>query len=185
MTDIRSDTMAAPLPNTTAGPAPDPATALARAQELLHREAYYADRGRWQDWLELYLADATFWVPAWQSENQLVSDPLTEVSILYADSRRELEHRIWRFTSGESAASTPLPRTSHLVGNVLVHAAHAGALRVSASWQSHSYRAGESYLYGGWYEYDLADHAGQLRIRAKTVVLINDRVDGYVDLYHL
>lgn len=172
-------------------------SALTRAQELLAREAYLADRGRWQDWLDLYLPDATFWVPAWQSENRLVTDPLTEVSILYADSRRELEHRIWRFTSGESAASTPLPRTSHLITNVLVHQQRADGLDVSATWLSHAYRAGESYVYSGWYEYDLvyagagagpdtgADTGGALRIRAKKVVLINDRVDGYVDLYHL
>lgn len=159
--------------------------AVFRAEQLLRREAFYADRGRWQDWLSLYTQDATYWVPAWQSENQLVTDPLTEVSIIYADSRRELEHRIWRFTSGESAASTPLPRTNHLIQNVLIQEEHADGLKVSANWLSQSYRGAEQYFYGGYYEYDLVHQMDELKIRAKKVVLINDRVDGYVDLYHL
>ena len=156
-----------------------------RAEQLLRREAFYADHGRWRDWLALYLENATYWVPAWQAENQLVTDPLTEVSILYADSRRELEHRIWRFTSGESAASTPLPRTNHLIQNVLVQEQRPDGMKVSANWLSQSYRGGEQYFYGGYYEYDLVNAGDDLKIRAKKIVLINDRVDGYVDLYHL
>ncbi|MDD3651666.1 aromatic-ring-hydroxylating dioxygenase subunit beta [Immundisolibacter sp.] len=155
------------------------------AEQLLRREAWCADHGRWQDWLALYEPDAVYWVPAWQSETELVSDPLTEVSIIYIDSRRELEHRIWRFTSGESAASTPLPRTNHLIQNVLVQERRADGMRVSANWLSHSYRAGEQYLYGGYYDYDLVQRGEELKIRAKKITLINDRVDGYVDLYHL
>jgi 3-phenylpropionate/cinnamic acid dioxygenase small subunit len=42
------------------------------------------------------------------------------VSILYMSSRKALEHRIWRFASGESRASYPLPRGSHIVGNVRI-----------------------------------------------------------------
>lgn len=158
---------------------------LYRVELLLRREAYYADHGRWDDWLRLYAEDAVFWVPAWQSESELVSDPETEVSIIYSDSRRELEHRIWRFTSGESAASTPLPRTNHLIQNVLIQDCSAEQLTVSANWLSQSYRAGSQYLYGGYYEYLLVPRDGELLIQRKTVVLINDCVDGYVDLYHL
>ncbi len=158
---------------------------LHRVEQLLRREAYYADRGLWNDWLDLYTEDAVFWVPAWASETELVTDPETEVSIIYSDSRRELEHRIWRFTSGESAASTPLPRTNHLVQNVLIQDRADATLRVSANWLSQSYRAGEQYLYGGYYEYGLVEQADALKIQRKKVVLINDCVDGYVDLYHL
>ena len=163
----------------------DDRAALYRAELLLRREAYCADQRLWDDWLNLYTEDAVFWVPAWASESELVTDPETEVSIIYSDSRRELEHRIWRFTSGESAASTPLPRTNHLIQNVLVHERAQARWRVSANWLSQSYRAGEQYLYGGYYEYQLVEQADALKIQRKKVVLINDRVDGYVDLYHL
>lgn len=157
----------------------------ARVNRLLFLEAYYADQRRWQEWLQLYTEDALFWVPAWQSEDLLVTDPQTEVSIIYMDSRREMEYRISRFMSGESAASTPLPRTNHLVHNILVQGVDAEGIRVTANWLSQSYRAGEQYFYGGYYEHLLVEIDGQLRIRRKKVVLINDRVDGYVDLYHL
>ena len=57
---------------------------------------------------------------------------------------------------------------------------------VHANWLTQSYRAGEQYVYGGYYEYSLVRRDGrELAIRAKKVILINDRVDGYVDLYHL
>ena len=156
-----------------------------RAEQLLRREAFYADHGRWRDWLALYLENATYWVPAWQSETQLVTDPLTEVSILYADSRRELEHRIWRFTSGESPASYPLPRTNHLVSNVRVLSETADTVVAASNWLTQCYRNKEQFFYGGYYEHTLVRTADGFKIRSKKVVLLNDVVLGYVDVYHL
>jgi len=89
------------------------------AADLLYREALYLDERRWDDWLALYDEAAEFWVPAWKSEDQPTDDPSSEVSLVYAARRSELEDRVWRVRSGQSIASTPLPRTAHIVTNVL------------------------------------------------------------------
>ena len=38
------------------------------AEELLYREALLLDRGEWDEWLDLYLPDALFWMPSWRDE---------------------------------------------------------------------------------------------------------------------
>ena len=35
------------------------------ARDFLYREARYLDDKQWDEWLELYASDATFWMPAW------------------------------------------------------------------------------------------------------------------------
>ncbi len=89
------------------------------AADLLYREALALDERRWDDWLALYDEAAEFWVPAWKSEDQPTDDPSSEVSLVYAARRSELEDRVWRVRSGQSIASSPLPRTAHIVTNVL------------------------------------------------------------------
>ena len=42
---------------------------LAQCTDLLYREAAYLDERRWAEWLELYTADAEFWVPAWDEDD--------------------------------------------------------------------------------------------------------------------
>ena len=65
----------------------------------------------WDDWLALYTEDAEFWVPTWRDEHQLTEDPARELSFIYLQGRALLAERVFRITSGRSAASTPLPRT--------------------------------------------------------------------------
>lgn len=45
------------------------------ARDFLYREARYLDDKDWDSWLELYAADATFWMPAWDDEDKLTEDP--------------------------------------------------------------------------------------------------------------
>ncbi|MBV1960934.1 MAG: hypothetical protein KUG52_03015, partial [Immundisolibacteraceae bacterium] len=78
------------------------ATLQAEVEQFIYSEAAMVDQGRWQQWLELYTEEMVYWAPSWVNENELTSDPEAEVSIIYMNSRKELEHRIWRFTSGES-----------------------------------------------------------------------------------
>ena len=100
------------------------AAALAIATDILYREARALDERRWDDWLALYDEAAEFWVPAWKSESDPTDDPMTEVSLFYTSTRSELEDRVWRVRSGKSIASTPLPRTAHVVANVMVVPTH-------------------------------------------------------------
>ncbi len=60
-----------------------PAELLAAGSELLYREGYYLDRQQWQDWLALYTEDCVLWAPSWVGEHAQITDPQTEISLLY------------------------------------------------------------------------------------------------------
>jgi len=154
-------------------------------EQFIYREAAMVDQARWQEWLEMYTEDMTYWAPSWVNENELTSDPEAEVSIIYMNNRRELEHRIWRFTSGESPASYPLPRTNHMVSNVAITDVSDDQVTVSSNWMSQTYRDKEQLIYGGFYEHTLVREDGEFKISYKKVVLLNDVVVGFVDVYHL
>lgn len=154
-------------------------------EQFLYREAYLVDQARWQEWLELYTEDMTYWAPSWVNENELTTDPEAEVSIIYMNNRKELEHRIWRFTSGDSPASYPLPRTNHMVSNVAIQQVDDQRIVATSNWMSQIYRDKEQLIYGGYYQHTLVRDQGELKISNKKVVLLNDVVVGFVDVYHL
>jgi 3-phenylpropionate/cinnamic acid dioxygenase small subunit len=154
-------------------------------KDLLVREAACLDERRWDDWLALYLPDCRYWLMAWDSEHELATDPKADVSLIYYDSRRGLEDRVVRIRSGLSAASTPLPRTWHWVGNLILDASHPGELTVHAKWQTRSFRNRHTDTYYGTYEYQLRRTEGAWRIASKRIVLLNDVVYTVLDVYNV
>jgi 3-phenylpropionate/cinnamic acid dioxygenase small subunit len=115
------------------------AGSLAAGIELVHREARFLDEQRWDEWLALYLEDCEYWMPAWKADGTLTGNPKTELSHIYYASRAGLEDRVVRIRSGKSAASTPMPRTAHVVGSVLALESPDDRLRLSSTWVCHVY----------------------------------------------
>jgi len=157
------------------------------AAELLYREALLLDRGEWDAWLELYLPDALFWMPAWRDETSPTEDPDRELSLIYYRGRRSLEDRVWRARSGLSIASAPRPRVVHAVTNVLVTAGAGAAeeAQTTASFTVHlrDVRAERSHVFFGRYEHDLRRVDGSWRIAAKKILLLNDVIPTVIDFY--
>jgi 3-phenylpropionate/cinnamic acid dioxygenase small subunit len=151
---------------------------LHEAADLLYREAACLDERRWDDWIALFTGDCEFWIPAWKNEDELTTDPSREISLVYHAGRTRLEERVSRVRSGQSAASTPLPRTVHCLSNVQVTGE-----AVHANWQCHSYRFNETETLYGRYEYALTAVDGQWRIRRKKIVLVNDVINTVLDFY--
>lgn len=150
---------------------------------LLHREARYLDRRDWDAWLDLYTEDAEFWIPMWDSEHELTSDPQSELSLMYYPDRSGLEDRVFRLRTDASSASKPLPRTCHLITNIEVEATPGGA-EVLANWQTVSYRHKKTYSFTGYYEYGLVrGPRGQWCIARKKIVVINDLILDILDFY--
>src|SRR5262245_37949927 len=149
--------------------------------DLLYREARLLDERRWDDWLDLYLPDAEYWIPAWHDDAP-TTNPRAEVSLVYYPSREGLEDRVWRITSGLSAASTPLPRTCHLVSNI--HLGDVGGVRaqVHASFLVHVYTPARTNTFFGRYEYELIE-GDALKIKKKKVILVNDVIPSVLDVY--
>lgn len=159
------------------------------AEDLIFREARLLDEKKWQEWLALYAEDALFWMPSWAGEYETTSDPELELNLIYLKGRAHLEDRVFRLETGESFASVPMARTAHVVGGVCIDSAmgdeNAGEIRARASWIVHSYGIHGGITRGGWYEYTLRRSGVTLRIARKKITMIDDKLVGPVDIFHV
>lgn len=153
--------------------------------DLLAREALFLDEQRWRDWLALYTEDAVYFVPAWQSESKLTNDPAKHLSLIYSPTRASLEERVFRIESEDSFASLPVDRTAHLTTNILVTGGDADTVEVAATWLVHAWGARGETTRGGRYKYTLRRVDSALRIAHKVTVMIDEKLQGTVDVYHL
>ena len=159
---------------------------LAAGEEILQREGIFLDEQRWNEWLDLFAPDCEYWVPTWLGEGTLATDPQREMSHIYYANRQGLEDRIVRIRTGRSPASTPMPRTAHLVTAVLALEPPAPErLRLRSTWSSHVFfpRARASYTFFGYAHYELVQRDTRWVIQRKKVVLQNDYIPTMLDVY--
>lgn len=144
-------------------------------EKLIFAEARCLDDRRFEDWLALYTADATYWIPSWKSQTETVDDTGRELSYLYLD-HAAMEDYVVRMQSGTAIVADPPLRTTRLITNLLIDEGAADI--VSTSWMLHTFRRNENEIFSGSGEYRLRREDGALRIAAKKVVVINDPVSS-------
>lgn len=158
-------------------------------QDLLFREAIMLDDKQWQAWLALYTQDAVFWMPSWASEYETTTDPELELNLIYLKGFAAIEDRVFRVETGDSFASTPMDRTAHLVSNVVVTGVQGDGesrnVSARASWMVHSYGPHGGLTRGGSYEYLLRAQSEGMKIARKKIVMIDDKLVGAVDFFHV
>lgn len=159
------------------------------ASDILNRLGTALDDRAWDAWLDLYHADAVYWVPAWRDEDTETSDPDREISQIYHDRRAGLEERILRVRSGQSVTALPLPRTTHFTSNiaasVAVDDAHTINARASAMVHVYQPRSGSQYVNFGYYELAVTRIDGAWRLARHVIHLKNDCVPALIDFYTL
>ena len=159
---------------------------LNKIENLIFLEADLLDQKQWQNWLDLYTSDCVIWVPSWDSEEQLVEDPELSVNMMYLVGKHALEARVHRITSVDAYASLPLSRTMHSVTNIRLLEETPTILKVSAKWTVLCLdpRRGKIWR-GGWYDYSFEKCQKGLQIQAKKITLMEDVIDGTIDIYQL
>jgi 3-phenylpropionate/cinnamic acid dioxygenase small subunit len=161
---------------------------LAAGVELLSREACYLDEKRWDEWIALFAKDCEYWVPTWTAEGNLTANPQTELSLMYFAGRGGLEDRIVRIRSGRSPAALPLPRTTHVVSNILpLEPPQDRRIRLRSSWACHAFfpLMDVNHTFFGRAEYELARRDEGWVIAKKKTILENDRIPLPIDIYCL
>lgn len=155
-------------------------------RDLLYLEADLLDRCQWPEWVDLYTDDCIYWVPSWATEDELTDDPELEVNMIYLTGKPALEARIYRIESGQSYATAPISRTSHLVDTVRVVKDENDTVEASAKWMTLSAdpRWGKQ-IRGGWYEYVLHRDNSALKIARKKIVLLEHVIDGAIDIHQI
>jgi len=139
--------------------------------EFLHREARLADEARYGEWLALWTDDAVYWVPATTDPD---ADPEKHLSHVY-DNRSRLGTRVKMLQSGFRYSQEPASSMRRLISNIEIRREGddvvaesnflLGELAVQAKHEMH--------WWIGRTTHRLRRIDGELRMRAKKVVLIN------------
>jgi len=89
--------------------------------------------------------------------------------------------------AGQSIASTPLPRTTHTVHNILVEDVTADSMTVLSTWTAHCFfhKLNASEVFFGDYRHSLRKAADGWKIARKYIVLKNDYVPTMLDIYNI
>jgi 3-phenylpropionate/cinnamic acid dioxygenase small subunit len=148
-------------------------------EDFLYHEARLLDTQRYEEWLQLFTEDATYWVPLEQGQK----DPHETSSIIH-DDRTLLELRVKQARHPRAHARQPLARTVHQVGNVMVEEA-VDEVKVSSTLQLVEFRNERQRLYGALVEHRLRRVNGSLKIAHKRVDLVNSEgeLDGIAILF--
>jgi benzoate/toluate 1,2-dioxygenase beta subunit len=154
-------------------------------QVFLFREAACLDDKRWDDWLDFYDEKVEFWMPAWDDEDELTTNPNTEISLIYYPNRDGLEDRVFRIKTERSSASMPEPRTVHMISNVEILEESDTELQVRFNWNTLSYRYKTVDTFFGCSFYTLKKTDDRLSITQKKVILKNDYIRQVIDIYHI
>ncbi|RVU21035.1 benzoate 1,2-dioxygenase small subunit [Methylobacterium oryzihabitans] len=159
---------------------------LEQVQQFLYREARFLDDRDFDAWLALYAPDVEFWMPSWDDDDQLVTDPQRDVSLIYYDNRGGLEDRVFRIrTERSSATSLPEPRTSHNISNVEILEQDETSCRLRFNWLTFNYRYKTVDTHFGTSFYTLDTGGETPLIKKKKVVLKNDYIHHVIDVYHI
>ena len=137
---------------------------------LIHEVGLLDDR-RFEDWIELFTEDGTYWAPAKLDQD----DPWEHVSLFF-DDRELMTTRLARLRHPRVYAQIPHSRTSHTIGNVTVEPPKPGAdaYDVSARFAMLDYRPGHGQRsFGGRYEYRLVREGDSFLIASKKATLLN------------
>ena len=158
---------------------------IEKISQFLFQEARFLDDEQWDDWIECYAPSASFWMPAWDDDDQLTTDPQSEISLIYYPDRQGLEDRVFRIKTERSSATMPDTRTSHNINNIEVVERDGDKVTVRFNWNTLSFRYKTSYSYFGMSRYEIDFSGEQPKILSKYVVLKNDYINQVIDIYHL
>ncbi len=156
------------------------------ACQFLYREARFLDDKQWDEWLALYAPEVEFWMPSWDDDDKLVTDPMREVSLIYYPHKGGLEDRVFRIrTERSSATSLPEPRTGHNISNVEILEQDGATCKLRFNWFTLNFRYKTVDTYFGTSNYTLNIAGSTPLITKKTVVLKNDYIHHVIDIYHI
>ena len=155
-------------------------------RRFLYREARYLDDREFEKWLECYHPDVEFWMPAWDLDDELTTDPHSEISLIYYANRGGLEDRVFRIRTDRSAAtSIPEPRTGHNITNVEILEQRGDLVDLRFNWFTLYFRYDHVDTYFGTSFYTVDFSGEQPLITKKKVVLKNDYIHHVIDVYHI
>ena len=154
--------------------------AIRDLEQFLFHEARLLDQQRYEEWLDLYTEDATYWVPLEQGQASAADTS----SIIY-DDKTLLGLRVRQARHPRAHARLPLARTVHQVGNVMLLEQADGTARLASTLQVIEFRAERQRIWGATVEHRLRRTPAGWKIAHKRVDLVNSEseLDGITILF--
>lgn len=149
-------------------------------EQFLYHEARLLDTHQLEAWLELFTADAVYWVPLEREQR----DAQHTSSLIY-DDRTLLGLRVQQACHPRAHARLPLARTVHQVSNVSIIEEAGDELKVASTLALIEWRNEKQRLWGALVEHRLRRANGSFRIAHKRVELVNSEgeLDGIAILF--
>jgi len=150
-------------------------------EDFMFLEAELLDEWRLKEWLGLFTADASYFVPA----TDVPPNASPDTALFYvADDRFRLEQRVERLLKRTAHAEFPRSKTRHLVSNVRIRKRSDTELDVGAAVVTYRTKAGLTETYIGSYRNRLVMTPEGLRILEKRCILDMDglRPNGRISI---
>ncbi|MEO8723044.1 MAG: aromatic-ring-hydroxylating dioxygenase subunit beta [Sphingobium sp.] len=150
------------------GRAAHPVRSRADYEDFLFNEAALLDEWRLDEWFALFAPGATYEVPTAGSAVDVQSDS----ALFYiADDYARLGHRVERLKKPAAHAEWPRSNCVRLVGNVRILGSDADGVQITSTFATYRSKHNVTDTYVGHTRYTIAEIDGELRIRAKRVLL--------------
>ena len=154
--------------------------AIRDLEQFLFHEARLLDLQRYEEWLDLYTEDATYWVPLEQGQTSAA-----ETSSIIYDDKTLLGLRVRQARHPRAHARLPLARTVHQVGNIMLLEKTDATAHLASVLQVIEFRAERQRVWGATVEHHLRRAPAGWKIARKRVDLVNSEaeLDGIAILF--
>lgn len=137
-------------------------------EDFLYAEAELLDEWRLPEWLELFTEDATYHIPP----TDVPADARPEENLFYiADDRYRMGERVKRLMKRTAHAEYPHSKTCHQISNVRILSQGSGEAEVACKFATYRTKDDFSNVFFGKLLYTLTIANGEIKIKAKRVVL--------------
>jgi len=146
----------------------DSAESLSRAEAFVAQECSLADSHDYAAWLNLWsVGECAYWVPARGNDTSKM------VSVIF-DNRARLQTRVRQLMTEQHYSQIPTSTLARVVtGMAVVADDDPDILAVHGTFVLVEYRDEQQVVWAGRVLYRLIEEFGELRMRAKTVELVN------------
>jgi benzoate/toluate 1,2-dioxygenase subunit beta len=143
---------------------------LRDVEQLLYRQAECLDGKRWQDFIELFTEDGTYWMPA--APEQTTGDGVPSI---FWEDRNLMTVRLKRLTHPRAWSQKTAWGTNHVIGNVTVEKedASSGDLVVRSRFHMMEFRNDTTRHFAGSYIHHLKKTKNGHRIKLQRVDMVN------------
>jgi benzoate/toluate 1,2-dioxygenase beta subunit len=141
---------------------------LREVEQLLYRQAECLDGKRWQDFIDLFTADGTYWMPA--SPEQTTGDGVPSI---FWEDRNLMSVRLRRLGHPRAWSQKTAWGTNHVVGNVTIEKQSGDAIVARSRFHMMEFRNDSTRHFAGSYIHHLTRTREGLRIRLQRVDMVN------------